>query len=247
MNLKIGWLYPDSMSTYGDRGNVIALLYRARSRGIGATVITISVADSVDKINRADLFFMGGAQDLQQEIVAKDLRAEKGIFLKKAIERGIPGLYICGAFQFLGKYYKTSEGKILEGLDIFDLYTQSGQEKEKRLVGDMVFNPFFAPDKRFVGFENHNGRTYLGKGTQPFGKILKGFGNNGKDGTEGMVYKNSIGSYSHGPLLPKNPELTDWLVQKALQLKYKRKIKLKNLDTKYEDLARKTVIKKLID
>lgn len=245
LTLNLIWLYPDLMNTYGDRGNILSFLYRAKKRKIDLKITAVSLKDSSDLILQADLLFMGGAQDTQQEIVNKDLFTKKGQYLKEMIEKGIPGLYICGAYQFLGKYYKTSDGKILPGLEIFDIYTESPKTQTQRLIGDLIIKSKLFPNKYFVGFENHNGRTYLGKKVKPFGKVLYGGGNNGKDKTEGMIYKNSIGSYMHGPILPKNPELTDFLIEKALEIKYKKKIELKKINDDFEKKAKKQVLKKL--
>ncbi|HSX40434.1 MAG TPA: hypothetical protein VLF68_02370, partial [Candidatus Saccharimonadales bacterium] len=165
------------------------------------------------------------------------------------IDDGIPGLYICGAYQFLGKYYKDADGTTIPGLSIFDLYTENPGPTHPRLIGNMVFNPIqystFNILHSIVGFENHGGRTYLGKNIKPFGKVIKGFGNNGEDGTEGAVYKNSFGTYSHGPILPKNPQFADYLIKLALEKKYKKSIQLKPLDDSIELLAHDAIVKRL--
>jgi len=245
MELKIGWLYPNLMNTYGDRGNIITLAYRIQKRDIKVKLLKISLADNPKLILASDLLFMGGAQDKQQEIVNKDLMLNKKEYLTVKIEKGTPGLYICGAYQFLGKYYKTFAGKIIQGLSIFDLYTKSPDIKAPRLIGDLVVKSDFFGDQLLVGFENHMGRTYLGKKVKPLAWVLKGFGNNGQDKTEGVIYKNSLGSYLHGPILPKNPEVADWLIKKALEIKYKKKIVLKKLDNRIENLARSSLIQSL--
>lgn len=240
MKINIGWLYPDLMNTYGDRGNIIALSYRIKKRGIKCKIIKISLKDDPNLILQSDILFMGGAQDTQQEIVNKDLIENKAIFLKRKIEEYTPGIYVCGAYQFLGKYYKTALGKIIEGLGIFDLYTESPGIDAKRLIGDLIVKSKIL-NKNLVGFENHTGRTYLGKNVNPFSYVLKGFGNNGEDKTEGMIYKNSIGTYMHGPILPKNPEVADWIISKALEIKYKKTVKLKKLNDDLEKKARDAV------
>lgn len=239
--LNIGWLYPDLMNTYGDRGNIIALFYRAKKRNIEVKILKISINDKPELILKADILFMGGAQDKQQEIVNNDLLSAKGKYLKEKIDDYTPGLYVCGAYQFLGKYYKAADGKIIKGLGIFDLYTESPGINAKRLIGDIVVKPFLF-NTEFVGFENHNGRTYLGKNINPFSKVIKGYGNNDKEKLEGAVYKNSIGTYLHGPILPKNPELADYLIEKALEKKYHKKIHLKKLDDSLEKIAREKLI-----
>lgn len=233
------------MSIYGDRGNIIVLQKRCEWRGIEVEVKQIGLESSEKDLLSCDLLMMGGAQDSQQTIVAKNLEKKKKT-LSKMIESGTPGLYICGGFQFLGKYYKEADGTIIEQLGILDVYTENpGRE---RLIGNIVIK---IQDSRFmiknylVGFENHGGRTRLGPGVKPLGKVLKGFGSNAEDGTEGAVYKNSIGTYFHGPILPKNPELADWLLERALEKKYKKKIKLKSLDDSLSQKARKSMMERL--
>jgi lipid II isoglutaminyl synthase (glutamine-hydrolysing) len=238
----IGWLYPTLMNIYGDRGNIIALRRRCFLRDIATELINLDLEFSEKTLEECDILLMGGAQDKQQEAVAKDLFAKKN-YLKKAIEKGIPGLFICGAYQFLGNYYKEANGNIINGLGIFDLYTENPGQNAKRLIGNMVLKTDNFGE--IVGFENHGGRTYLGKDIQPFGKILKGFGNNGNDGTEGAIYQNSIGTYSHGPILPKNPLLTDYLIKVALEIKYKERIELKEIDNSLEQKARLAIAKRL--
>ena len=253
MNIKykltIGWLYPDLMCIYGDRGNVTVLQKRCEWRGIDVTVQRIGLSSVEKDLLSCDLLMMGGAQDSQQTIVAKDLEKKKKS-LSTMIESGIPGLYICGGFQFLGKYYKEADGTVIDQLGILDVYTENpGGE---RLIGNIAVevtgltlsslskraesrNPSTSSglnssrlraknNQVIVGFENHGGRTRLGPEVKPLGKVLKGYGSNAEDGTEGAVYKNSIGTYFHGPILPKNPELADWLIMKALEKKYKKTV-----------------------
>jgi lipid II isoglutaminyl synthase (glutamine-hydrolysing) len=206
--LTIGWLYPDLMSTYGDRGNIIILEKRCNENGIAVEIMRIGIESNPQEIPGCDLLFMGGAQDLQQEIVNKDLLNKKGTYLKEAIENNIPGLFICGAYQFLGKYYKTADGNFVEGLSIFDLYTENPGVNVKRIIGNIIIKPrIFPGDKIYsVGFENHGGRTYLSNNVDPFADVVYGTGNNEENKTEGVIYKNSIGSYMHGPILSKNPK-----------------------------------------
>lgn len=234
--LTIAWLYPELMSTYGDRGNIIVLSKRCEWRDIKVKVEKISIKTDTNTLSTVDLIFMGGAQDTQQEIVNKDLFDKKGKELKELIEDNIPGLFICGAYQFLGRYYKTAEGKNLPGLGIFPLRTENPGEKHPRLIGNIVTE---RNGQKYVGFENHGGRTYLDDPHTAFSIVIKGFGNNGNDKTEGILYKNSIGSYLHGPILPKNPQLADWLIQKALEKKYNENITLTKLDDVLEEKANK--------
>jgi len=238
--ITIGWLYPTLMNVYGDIGNLKTLQKRLDWRNIDCYVKYLEPGFNSNELKECDIILMGGAQDKQQEIVAKDLYSKKES-LKNLIENNVPGLYVCGAYQFLGNYYKKSNGETIEGLGIFDLYTENLEDT--RLIGNLI-----AKSENFsylIGFENHGGRTYLGKNIMPLARVVKGFGNNGKDNTEGAVYKNSIGTYLHGPILPKNPLLADFLIQKALENKYKTKIELMKLDNFYEKEARLTIAKKL--
>lgn len=244
MKINIGWLYPDLMSTYGDRGNIITLSYRIKMMGIEPVVNKISVNDSPKLILEQDIIFMGGAQDTQQEIVNDDLKI-KGKYLKNAINSGVPGLYVCGAYQFLGKYYKEANGNVIPGIGAFDLYTESPGINIPRCIGNIVFESKLFPKIKLVGFENHGGRTYLADKKLAFAKVIKGNGNNGEDGTEGFLFKNSFGTYSHGPILPKNPEIADYLIKKAVERKYGKNIKLNNIDNKWENKAREFVINNL--
>ncbi len=242
--LTIGWLYPELMSTYGDRGNIIVLKKRCSWRGIETEIKNINTNSPLDDLVKCDLLMMGGAQDTQQEIVAKDLTKRK-TELSKMIEKGIPGLYICGGFQYLGQYYKTADGNQLPQLGILDMYTENpGRE---RLIGNIAIDAskLFGNPTVLVGFENHGGRTVLGKNIKPLGKVIKGFGSNDQAKEEGAVYKNSIGTYLHGPILPKNPKLADHLIKKALEIKYKNSISLSGLDDSLEENARLTIAKKL--
>jgi len=253
-SLTIAWLYPDLMSTYGDRGNIITLQKRCEWRGIKVTIISLSIASSRQQLETSDLLFMGGGEDKQQKIVSEDFQKGKDKVLSDLIEKNIPGLFICGAYQFLGKYYKEADGTVVNGLGILDLHSENSGTKQTRLIGNIAVkmdsiwdmaNKETALNDILIGFENHGGRTYLGKKIQPLGKVQMGFGNNGKDQTEGAIYKNAIGTYLHGPILPKNPALADWLITKALEVKYNKKIVLQPLDDSLEEQARKAIAEKL--
>lgn len=180
---------------------------------------------------------MGGAQDKQQAIVNSDLKRHHKT-LSEMIDNGIPGLYVCGGFQFLGNYYKEADGNIIDGLGIFDLFTISPEDASDRAIGNIIIEPIVEGlTDKIVGFENHSGRTILGSNVKPFGNVVKGHGNN-NDGTEGAVYKNSFGTYLHGPVLPKNPEFADYLIKLALGVE-----KLEPLDDDLEDKAREAILK----
>ncbi|OGH02472.1 MAG: hypothetical protein A2798_02340 [Candidatus Levybacteria bacterium RIFCSPHIGHO2_01_FULL_37_17] len=243
--LIIGWLYPELMNIYGDIGNIVALVKRCQWRDVRAEVKMLNPDFDYKQLDDCDLLLMGGAQDRQQTIVNNDLKRVKK-YLKNKIDDGTPGLYVCGGFQFLGNYYKESDGTIVDGIGIFDLYTENPGGKSERLIGNMIFKPKVKGlTLPVVGFENHGGRTYLGKNIQPFGEVIVGFGNNGEDKTEGAIYKESFGTYAHGPILPKNPEFADYLITKALERKYNSKIELKPLDESLEEKARIAIAKRL--
>lgn len=251
--LTIGYLYGDCMNIYGDTGNIIALTQRCKWRGIDVQVKNISVGDKL-KSKEIDLYFFGGGQDKAQELVAKDLQKEKGKVIKADVERGVPLLSVCGGYQLLGYYYKPNKGPTLKGVGLFPIFTVASSD---RMIGNIVVrqqvtgnsknksNAYnLEPSALLVGFENHSGKTFLKKGAKPLGKVKKGFGNNGEDHTEGCVYKNAIGCYMHGSLLPKNPDLADWLIKKALEVKYGKKIELKSLDDSVEEKAYRAVLSK---
>lgn len=242
LSLTIGWLYPELMSTYGDRGNIIVLQKRCEWRGIRTTILPIDQNTTQKKIGTIDLLFGGGSQDREQAIVMRDLYKKKKA-IKEVIERNVPALFVCGAPQLMGRYYEPAAGKRIDGLGIFDMVTKYDTHKQ-RLIGNVMAEASVLESK-IVGFENHGGRTYLGKNIQPFAKIIKGFGNNGEDGTEGVVYKNAIGCYLHGPLLPKNPQIADYLITKALEVKYKKEIELKSIDDSLEQQAQDIIISRL--
>lgn len=252
-NLRIGWLYPQYMSTYGDKGNITVLQKRCEWRGIQTQLVPIDELTKDDELKKIDLLFGGGAQDKEQSIVIENLMKKKKI-IKDLMEKNVPALFVCGAPQLMGKYYEPSEGQRIEGLGIFDMYTQHPGPKDDRLIGNLIATietqnlsspQSLVPSPYLVGFENHGGRTYLGKGVKPFAKVIKGFGNNGQDGTEGVVYKNAIGCYLHGPLLPKNPQIADYLIERALEVKYKKQIKLKPLDDSLEEKAKSAIAHRL--
>ena len=253
VSLTIGWLYPDLMSTYGDRGNVICLKKRCLWRDISVGILPINLDTSRKEILNSDLIIGGGAQDRQQTIVIKDLTANKATVLKKMFKRGIPGLFVCGSPQLLGHYYMTGDGTRLKGLSIFDFVTKHfGHNKPRCIgntVGEMLNSKLETRNSKFkktiVGFENHGGRTYLGKNVEPFAKVLVGYGNNGEDGFEGAVFQNVIACYYHGPFLAKNPHIADWLISKAMEIKYTKMIELEPLDDTLEWQAHDYILKKL--
>ncbi|OGC56289.1 hypothetical protein A2976_04690 [candidate division WWE3 bacterium RIFCSPLOWO2_01_FULL_41_9] len=228
--LIIAYFYPSYLNLYGDTGNVEILRERARRRGIDVEVVYIdpTVSLSSEAVKYFSIVFMGGGPDSGQKLMYEDLYKNKGPYLREYVEKGGISLFICGSYQLMGHYYKSADGTILNGLGIFDLYTEHFGNHKPRCIGnvtceiseefrhDPVFNSVNKVGRTLVGFENHGGRTYLGNSLLPLGKIITGYGNNAEDASEGVLYKNSIGSYLHGPLLAKNPHLADYLIAKGL-------------------------------
>lgn len=215
--ITIGHLYPDLLNLYGDRGNTITLVRRSTWRGIEANVIDLGVGKDAD-FSDIDLFFIGGGQDFDQRTLLDDLgvgrAGSKAARLKDAVEDGVPVLAICGGYQILGEYYCDHEGVESTYIGAIPAYTQAGED---RLISNMVFAADAVEGTpSVVGFENHAGRTRLREGAHALGHVLRGYGNNGEDGTEGLRYKNVLATYAHGPLLPKNPAIADELLGIAL-------------------------------
>lgn len=213
--LVICHLYPELMNIYGDTGNIIALSRRATWRHITVEIKTCLLGDTV-KPGETDLYFFGGGQDAAQTAVAADLKRLKAVIATE-IEDGVPALTVCGGFQLFGQQYVDQDGQSMDGLGIFNVETRAGSP---RFVGNVLVEtgPEFGRHQ-LIGFENHSGRTYLGDGAHPFATVLSGHGNNGSDQTEGVVHHHAIGTYMHGSLLPKNPWLTDWLIEQAMKRK----------------------------
>lgn len=237
MRLTIGHLYPDLLNLYGDRGNIACLMKRCTWRGIEARTIEFESEDSVD-FSILDIVLLGGGSDREQMLVCEKLKKIRSDFQSYVEDNGVV-LAVCGGYQLLGKYYKTKEGTI-KGLDLVDLYTEQGED---RLIDNIILESPLCK-MPVVGFENHGGRTYIGK-NRPFGKVLYGSGNDGKSGYEGVIYKNVIGTYLHGPLLPKNPQICDHLIKKALERKY-GPVDLAPLDDRQEQEANTYMVKRLL-
>lgn len=237
MELKICHLYPDVLNLYGDRGNVMCMTRRLKWRGIDVAVKKLPIGSEIG-MSGYDLVFIGGGQDFEQEVLLDDLHRGRDREIKAAIEDGVTFLTICGGYQMLGSYYETHEGQRCDFIGALDLYTIGAN---KRMIGNYKFRCADALGSSVVvGFENHSGQTRLGSGVQPLGTILKGFGNNGEDGTEGAHYKNVFGTYCHGPMLPKNPEFCDLLLKTALERKYGR-VELQPLDDSLEHQAHEEI------
>ena len=219
MKLTIHHLYADMMNLYGDRGNVISIKKRCEWRGIPVEVVDAGLGEPI-RPTGCDLFLFGGGQDREQTLLVEDLAGKKGADLRAIVEDGGVVLGVCGGYQLMGHYYETPEGEKLPGVGVFDLHTEPRKPDEERLIGNVLVRVRGPEDDRWreiVGFENHGGRTYLGAGVEPLGHVVVGFGNNGKDGTEGARRLNAYGTYLHGSLLPKNPWLTDQLILNALR------------------------------
>jgi len=211
----VGWLYPDLMNIYGDRGNILTLVKRAEWRGLEATVLELG-RGATDQMDHVDVFFFGGGQDREQALIYDDLREFKQDSLQRAVGDGAQVLAVCGGYQLLGHYYQTADGERYDGIGLIDVRTEAGK---KRFIGDVVVRTEIEglTPSTLVGFENHSGRTFLGSGAKPLGRVIEGKGNNGSDRTEGCVQGGIIGTYMHGSLLPKNPHLADHVIAGALR------------------------------
>ncbi len=211
MKVLVGHLYPDLLNIYADRGNIAVLARRASRRGIDLDIRPIGVGDPTPA--DVDLFYIGGGQDREQALIADDLAA-RGPAIAAAVESGATVLAVCGGYQLLGRSYRDRSGVELAGAGVFPLDTVGG---ERRMIGDVLLECELDGERRTVaGFENHSGRTVLDAGATPFGRVLHGFGNDGESGFEGCRVGRAIGTYLHGPLLPRNPWLADWLLAHAV-------------------------------
>ncbi|HEY9715828.1 MAG TPA: cobalamin biosynthesis protein CobQ [Trichormus sp.] len=233
-DLRIAHLYAHFLNIYGDRGNILTLLQRARWRGINATTQAVGLDEPIDP-EYFDFFFIGGGQDKQQQTIAEDL-VKRAHAIKKAIDGGAVILAVCGGYQLLGHYYRPHEGEELKGISLVDAYTVAGN---RRMIGNVVVRR--DDGTTLVGFENHSGKTFLGQGVSPIGKAVVGNGNNGEDGFEGLAHGNVYGTYLHGSILPKNPQFADELLQKALARRH-GDFKLTPIDDTLENAAHKRAL-----
>ena len=232
--LRVLSLYPELMNIYADRGNIAVLRARCEWRGLGFEHAATSLGERFDP-GAHDLFYMGGGQDRDQVAVAHDMERTKRDALHRAAGRGAVVLAVCGGYQLLGSSYQLGEER-LPGLGLVELETI--RSPGPRLIGNVAIEVDLGGGPQIVaGFENHGGRTNLGAGATPLGKVLKGFGNNGEDGLEGVRHNNLIGTYLHGPLLPKNAWLADHLIALALERRYGTRPELEPLDDSMEDAA----------
>ena len=238
MKLKILHLFPDLLDQYFDSGNIQCMKKRLEWRGIGCEIEEVVRDAPLVDLTDVDIILLGGGADKEQLYVCQHLMNYKNE-LKAYIDDGGGLLAICGGYQLLGKYYKLKD-ETIKGLEILDIYTESGND---RLIGDIVLQTDFLnpPYNKIVGFENHGGRTYIGSHT-PFGRVLHGNGNSDNCGYDGVIYKNLIGTYLHGPLLPKNPSLCDYILSKALKRKYRDFKELELLDDTLEHTANEFIL-----
>jgi lipid II isoglutaminyl synthase (glutamine-hydrolysing) len=213
MKILVGHLYPEYLNIYADRGNIAVLQRRAAWRGHELEVEPVSAEDALEP-GAHDLLYIGGGQDREQALVAHDLQGKRDALLTAA-EGGAAVLAVCGGYQLLGRFYRFGNGDELPGVGLFPLHTIAG---ERRMIGDILLDAELTPGERrtIAGFENHAGRTYLDEGAEPLGRVVAGFGNDGESGAEGCRVGRAVGTYLHGPLLPRNPWLADWLLAQAI-------------------------------
>ena len=204
--VRIVHLYPNELNLYGDMGNIICLYYRLTKRGFNARIDKVNMGD---RLNDFDILVIGGGQDREMKIIANDLK-RKSDMLSYGIECNKAVFAVCAGFQLLGKSYISQNGEELKLSGALDFYTRASN---KRMIGNVVFN---SPFGKIAGFENHSGKTYLSSHLSPLGKVISGYGNNGEDGGEGVIYKNTFATYAHGAVLPKNPALADEIIKRAL-------------------------------
>jgi hypothetical protein len=232
--IRVGHLYPEYLNIYADRGNIAVLERRAAVRGFELAVEAVSVGDQL-RPGEHDLLYIGGGQDREQELIAPDL-ASRGEPIREAVAGGAALLAVCGGYQLLGRFYRGRSGTELPGAGFFPLHTIAG---ERRMIGDCLLECELEPGVRrtLAGFENHAGVTRLDEGAEPLGRVVAGFGNDGESGYEGVRVGQGVGTYLHGPLLPRNPWLADWLLGRALEHRLGRPVELEPLEDDLEERA----------
>lgn len=237
--VRLWHLYPREMNIYADRGNIAVLAQRLRRRGLDLDLHEAGPGEPVPP-GGVDLLYLGGGQDCDQLAVAEDLAATKATDVCRLLDGGAVGLFVCGGYQLAGHHYRTATGITVEGIGILDITTTAGED---RLIGDIVLHSDLGPAPgQLVGYENHAGRTTLGDGARAFGRVVKGHGNNGRDRTEGAVANRTVGTYLHGPLLPKNPWMADLLLSWALEHRYGREFEFEPLDDRLEQAAHEAAV-----
>jgi lipid II isoglutaminyl synthase (glutamine-hydrolysing) len=212
--IRVAHLYPEYLNIYADRGNIAVLQHRAAGRDLELTVEPVSVGDQL-RAGAHDLVYIGGGQDREQALIAPDLAA-RGESIREAVAAGAAVLAVCGGYQLLGRFYRGRSGAELPGAGVFPLHTVAGK---RRMIGDCLLECELEPSVRrtLAGFENHAGITRLDADAEPLGRVVAGFGNDGESGLEGVRLGAAVGTYLHGPLLPRNPWLADWLLARALE------------------------------
>ena len=267
--LKLLYLYPDMLELYGDYGNIQVLKYRLEKPGINLIIDKYSIGDNAPDFASYDIVFAGGGADNEQSILSKDLIKYKDS-IKDAVDKGVFFLLICGAYQLFGKYYKGVEGNIIPGLEVFDYYTVAEPDRKKRCIGNIVLKVDLNKSEKanqtghkenfnleknvevetnkfeteVIGFENHGGQTF--DIDSPFGKVLYGNGNKFGDTEEGYFKQNVIATYLHGPLLAKNPKISDYIISYCLERKYNEKVELEKLDDSFEEKCRAKLLEKFL-
>ena len=237
--VRLCHLYPREMNIYADRGNIAVLAGRLRRRGLDVALHEAGPGEPVPA-GGVDLLYLGGGQDRDQLAVAADLAASKAADVRRLLDGGAAGLFVCGGYQLAGHDYRTAAGETVPGIGVLDVTTVAGED---RLIGDIVLRSDIGPAPgQLVGYENHAGRTSLGDGARALGEVVKGHGNNGADRTEGALANRTIGTYLHGPLLPKNPWLADLLLGWALEHRYGRPFDLEPLDDRLEQAAHRAAV-----
>lgn len=231
MAIKLLHLYPNEMNLYADFGNLLCLEYNLKNLGYQVEINQCGIGD---KIKDFDIMLIGGGQDNEMDIIKNDLR-RKSQNLKYYIENEKVVLAICGGYQMLGEYFETIDGNKIVMSGALPFYTAS---TNNRMIGNMVYETEFG---KVVGFENHSGKTYLDPSLKPLGKVLKGYGNNGEDKGEGLLYKNTYCTYAHGPVLPKNPAFTKEIIKHALKLE-----KLPSFDEKIENICHDNLLSRFL-
>lgn len=240
MNLKILWMYHDLMDLYGDKGNAEVLRRRAEKRGIEVTLDTCTIGEEKN-IDDYDLFFLGGGADKEQNLIFSDLIQRKDS-IQKAMDNKTAFLLICGGYQLFGQYYKDQDGNVVEGLKFFDYYTIAG-DRDSRCIGNIaVETTMDGKTFKAVGFENHGGQTK--NVSTPFAKVLNGHGNETNSGYEGFMNDQVLATYMHGPLLPKNPDIADAILKRALKKRH-GEVELEPLDDTIEYKAQEVMLKRL--
>lgn len=228
-------LYPRDMNIYGDWGNTLVLKRRLEWHGYDVNLLAYNPGDTFPQ--DVDLIVGGGGQDSGQDIIQNDL-LKIAPHLRKLADDNVPMLMICGLYQLFGKFFKTQDGHVIEGIGLLDIETHAGAE---RLTGNIITESDVFGE--IIGYENHSGQTFLGKNVHPLGKVVKGAGNNGQDDTEGARYRNVIATYMHGSLLPKNPAIADFLIEQAIVRKYGT-FTPTVIDDRFAELARSVASKR---